>query len=43
MNVSAWIMLGVGSLILYGGLAYCLALAAGLIGKGRKDRNTPDE
>lgn len=35
MPVSAWIMLVVGCLILYGGLAYCLALAAGIIGPGK--------
>ncbi|MFC1850440.1 MetS family NSS transporter small subunit [candidate division CSSED10-310 bacterium] len=31
MPVSAWVMLVIGCLILYGGLAYCLALATGLI------------
>jgi hypothetical protein len=29
MPVSAWIMLVFGSLLLYGGLAYCLFIAAG--------------
>jgi hypothetical protein len=41
MRASAWIMLAAGSLILYGGLAWCLALAAGLFGRRRAGR--PDE
>ncbi len=36
MTLSAWIMLVAGCLILYGGLAWCLALAAGLIGRKSK-------
>jgi hypothetical protein len=36
MPVSAWIMLVIGCLILYGGLAYCLALATGIIGNKKK-------
>lgn len=39
MTLSAWIMLVAGCLILYGGLACCLALAAGWFG-GKKRRDT---
>jgi len=39
MPLSAWIMLIVGCLILYGGLAVCLALAGGFIGNKRDNKS----
>ncbi|MFC2171532.1 MetS family NSS transporter small subunit [Acidobacteriota bacterium] len=36
MKASGWIMLVVGCLILYGGLAYCLAVAMGFFRGGAK-------
>ena len=43
MKASAWIMLIVGCVILYGGLAYSLGLAMGLFGKKKRKEEKTEE